>query len=541
MKKNEYIKIFIATVLTIITMVYSINICIPMVFTRAITLEQRTKNFLFITILICYIVFVFVMWNFIISIIQKLYKKDTNTKRYLKHFGIYLSIMSIFLLLIWPGHWVWDEIFIIENISSCNIFQWQSVITQIYYGVILLLIPLPVAITIIQIILISMILAYIQTRIELTYNNKWLNVILYILFLLPSIIINNLYIIRLTMYSYTMLLLFAILLFDNINKKELSIYKTILLIFLSTLIVLWRSEGIVFLVFIPIMLMITYKNLRRPVLAVLICAILLFNSYIYKNAIKKYEDPLYDLVIYINPLSMMLQEDLNGDIEEALANIDTVFSIEELKKYPSYEEIPAHWKGNVFRPDCEKNANKVLSNFIKIIINNPISFIKARTKTMIASSGMDLKAHNEVRSRFLGVISFNEDSWQVKGFQEAYKCVNPINSKIKVAVETFLMGATAEDSVKSTPIRVIFWNFIPVLIIVLLIFVIKLVKRQWLMSIMCIAILIQACTIFLTAPASYFMYYFPEYICGIFIICINSFEYLKIKKEKKNDRIFKEK
>ena len=480
------------------------------------------------------------MWNIVINIAQKLYRKDINTKKYLKYFGIYFTIMIVFLLLIWPGHWVWDEIFIIENTSNCNVFQWQSVITQIYYGVILLLIPHPVAITIIQIILISMIIAYIQTRTELTYNNKWLNLILYGVFLFPSIIINNLYVIRLTIYSYIMLLLASILIFDKINKEEISIAKAILLIILSTLIILWRSEGIIFLVFIPIMLLITYKKLRKPIFATLICAILILNSYIYKSALKKYEDPMYNLVIYINPLSIMLQQPLNGDVEEALANLDKVFSIEEIKKYPSYQEIVAYWEGNAIRENYKENADKVMRNVVKIILNNPISFISARLKTFIASSGMDFTANNEVDSRFLNLILFNEDSWQVKQIQNEYAGFTPINPKLKTGVETFLMGVIkqSENNIQITPIKVIFWNFLPILIIISILLIIKFIKKQWLIFTLCLSILAQAGIVFLTAPASYFMYYFPEYITGILIISICVFEYIK---GVKNDRIFKEK
>lgn len=531
MKNKEYIKIGISAILTIITLIYSINICLPIVFKNATTLEQRTHTFLFITTLVCFILFIFTIWNIVINIIQKLYKKDISTKKYLKHFGIYFIIMMIFLLLMWPGHWVWDEIFIIDNTSNCNVFQWQSVITQIYYGVILLIIPHPVAITIIQIVLISMILAYIQTRIELTYNNKCLNIILYILFLLPSIIINNLYVIRLTIYSYIMLLLASILIFDKINKQEISIAKAIFLIILSTLIILWRSEGVIFLVFIPIMLIITYKKLRKPIFATLICAILVLNTYIYKSALKKYEDPMYNLVIYINPLSIMLQQPLNGDIEEALANIDKVLSIEEIKKYPSYQEILAHWEGKVFRDNYKENADKVMKNVAKVILNNPVSFVKARLKTMLASSGMDNTAYNEVDSRFLNVILFNSDSWQVKNIQNEFVGFSPINPKLKVDIEIFLMGVIKpqENSIQGTPIRVIFWNFIPIFIIVSIILVIKLIKKQWLLFTLCLSILAQSGIIFLTAPASYFMYYFPEYITGIFIIFICIVEYKKEK------------
>lgn len=540
MKNKEYIKAGISAILTIITLIYSVNICLPIVFKNATTLEQRTHTFLFITTLVCFIIFIFTMWNIVINIAQKLYRKDINTKKYLKYFGIYFTIMIVFLLLIWPGHWVWDEIFIIENTSNCNVFQWQSVITQIYYGVILLLIPHPVAITIIQIILISMIIAYIQTRTELTYNNKWLNLILYGVFLFPSIIINNLYVIRLTIYSYIMLLLASILIFDKINKEEISIAKAILLIILSTLIILWRSEGIIFLVFIPIMLLITYKKLRKPIFATLICAILILNSYIYKSALKKYEDPMYNLVIYINPLSIMLQQPLNGDVEEALANLDKVFSIEEIKKYPSYQEIVAYWEGNAIRENYKENADKVMRNVVKIILNNPISFISARLKTFIASSGMDFTANNEVDSRFLNLILFNEDSWQVKQIQNEYAGFTPINPKLKTGVETFLMGVIkqSENNIQITPIKVIFWNFLPILIIISILLIIKFIKKQWLIFTLCLSILAQAGIVFLTAPASYFMYYFPEYITGILIISICVFEYIK---GVKNDRIFKEK
>lgn len=487
--------------------------------------------------MVAFVIFLYGIYYGITTFAVKLYRKDKESIKFLKHFAIYFAIMLVFLAIIWPGHWVWDEMFVIDYTQEYKVFMWQSVLTQIYYGIALLIFPSVISIVILQIILISLVIAYIQTKIEAIYKNKWYNIILYILFLLPAVITNNLYILRLPMYSYSMLLFFAILLFDYISKKEINLNKAFLLYILSSIMILWRSEGIIFLVFIPIMLALTYPRLRNTLKIIAICAVLILSYMGFNKIFEENEDKSYGLLVYVNPLSNMLQEDLNVD-EEDIAKINKVMDIEKIKANPSYTETPAYWAGELFTKDYEENLDGLTSAYAKIVLKNPISFIRARLKTFIATSGMDKDVIPQVSNRFLYNLSGVEPNEYVNEFCAKNSYMNTIFKSLKLNVESFLNGENAITKQQNQFVKILFWNFIPVLILVLIIGIKNIISKKWLIVFMCITLLAKAGVVFLTAPASYFMYYFPEYIIGFLIISVEIFEK---RRKKDNVRITKEK
>lgn len=231
MKKKVVIKQIINIILTIISTIVAFSICEPIVFNQ-MSMVDKIHNKLFVIIAISFVITTYLIWHFIIVLITKLKSRDELARKFVKHFLIYFVSMIIFLMIIWPGHFVWDEMHVINYTQEYTIFMWQSVITQIYYAIALLIYPSVISIVVLQILVISLVVAFIQAKIERFYKNKWFNVIIYLLFLLPAIIINNLYILRLPIYSYIILLFFAILLFDNKEKKSLTRRENISIIYI---------------------------------------------------------------------------------------------------------------------------------------------------------------------------------------------------------------------------------------------------------------------------------------------------------------------
>lgn len=236
----------------------------------------------------------------------------------------------------------------------------------------------------------------------------------------------------------------------------------------------------------------------------------------------------------------MLQEDINVT-DKDLEAIDKVMDIELIKQNPSYTETPSYWNGRLIRDDYKDNLSNTTKSYIKIILKNPISFIKARFATFFASSGMDGKVIPQVENRFLNHIAGKENNNFIEEFCSKHNGMKPIFKNLKINIESFLNGENVRTGEQNQFMKVVFWNFIPVLLIILFIGIMNLFKRNWLVAIMCISLIAKSGLVFLTAPASYFMYYFPEYIIGFLIICITIYENTKNVEVKESDRIVKEK
>ena len=528
--KKVYYKILLSVIISILIIIISNIIIQPRIFNvNGIFNHFKVR----ITINIGLACFVFLGTFFILTFIEKLRNKDKYYKLWLINFCIYFVIMAIFLLLMWPGHWVWDEFWQLRTAVNLEIDTWQSYFTIIYRSICIMLIPFPAGIVIIQITILSTICSWVYTKIYTKYKNKIINFIFFIFMLTPAVIINNLYPLRLTMYSYILLLFMSILLFDWIEGKKLTVYKFLLISFLTFILMIWRSEGIIFLFIEPLLVSLVYKNVNKKILTVVALIILniiiiKFNN-IYLNILtrdaKKNEDT-YSLTIFINPLSEMLQSDLKGkNIDEDLENIDKVLNIEVLKANPSYVEIPSFWNNTdeLIRENWQENLGEFKKSYVKIIINNWQEFLKARIKTFLATSCCyeDNFAHIKGGS---GLLSYYTDpnfsSDEINIFLHNYKFSKPINKDLKINVESFFMGKDFYTQTNNKAFILIFWNVIPILLVVLICFITSIFKKKYIFSLVFIALMTNFIIIFFTAPSNFFMYYVPFYICGTIISLI---------------------
>lgn len=484
-----------------------------------------------------------IFYNYIIRFIKGIKSKKEYCYLLLKNFLIFAIINCVFLLLIWPGHWVWDEITVLNAATRTELNIWQSYITVIYYSLCMMVIPYACGITIIQSLFISFVMSYVTTNLYMIYKKKSVSIALYLVMLIPSVILNNLRPLRLQVYTYILVLLFGIIIFDKIRGRKLTVRRSLVLLVLSALLILWRSEGIIFCIFIPALMLVSYNkkgmNYIKAILMVVLNVIILL---VYNHAIDsmdgwvKQAEQKYGLTMYINPLSQMIQEDLHGkDIEKDLENIDKVLNLEILKKYPSYIEIPAFWnEDNLVRENFAENLSEFKKSYVKILLNNPISFIKARIKTFLATCYYEYN----IGTPSISLVKYYKDSNNRDSFTEdflqKYKFTTAINENVKVNVETFLTGAKLNNQGYNKIILYLFWDVLPVMIICTANIVISFIKKKYEYLCMFLTLMCNGAIIFLTAPANYFMYYFPMYVTGIITsICF----WLQINNKKENNEI----
>jgi hypothetical protein len=65
--------------------------------------------------------------------------------------------MLIFLLLSWPGIWVWDNREMVKMVSTMNISGWHGLYNHYLFAISLMLFPFPTGINIVQILILGII------------------------------------------------------------------------------------------------------------------------------------------------------------------------------------------------------------------------------------------------------------------------------------------------------------------------------------------------------------------------------------------------
>lgn len=473
----------------------------------------------------------------IIIFINRLRSRNVFFKRWLLYSSIYFGVLFVTLLLIYPGHWVWDEFNILETVKTFTPYAWQNYFTNVFYTFCLLIFPSAISIVLIQLGFIALIVGYIATIVRWLVKNKYAPYIFMTVFLLPPILINNFYPLRITLYSYAEILLFAHLLYSYIkNKLKLTPKEMIFISFLIGILAFWRTEGIYYLVLVPVLLIRSglinksnwhdFKTHAILTPSYLILAILGLVTYVSS-------DSRYSITTMINPLSVMIHEPLRGaKIEEKLADMNKSIDLDILRRYPSYTEIPSYWNG-LLRPEYSANMKDFRSAYIYIVVHNPDYFLEARTKTFLASSGLT-KEYPPVLP--VGLLGRNDqlsggERLVAERFEAANKFTKPINPELKQSVTTLLLGI--DKGGKLTGIGHAFWNLIIPILLLLGVFVHALIKRRTFWVVACIFILLRVPIIFITAPASYFMYYLPVYISGFTITILYLLFYYRKPRVKK--------
>lgn len=487
-----------------------------------------------------FFIFLWVTSYAVIHFINMIRQKDEFYRRWLKYSLIYAIIILVVFLLIYPGHWVWDEFNILAVVREYVPYAWQNYFTNIFYTFSLYIFPSAISIVVVQILIITSIVGYVATVVRTLTESRIASLIALLIFSLPPILINNFYPLRLTLYSYTEVLLFAYLLNSyHTVKLKLSYRSMTIVSFLVGMLCFWRSEGMYYLILLPVLAcysgLIAKKNWSlyktHALLAPSYVVIIVLGLITYLTS-----DSRYSITATINPLSVMIQKPLRGEnIAKKLDDISAVIDLDVLRRYPSYSEIPSYWNG-ALRPDFSNHLKSFNSAYLYIIIHNPDSFFAARTKTFLATNGAYEPYPPVLPIGLLGRDNELTPSEQavVTKFENDNVLTRPINAAVKKTVTRALLGIDQHD--KLTPLGHLTWNLvIPLLLLTAtLLFAVK--RRQWFWAIASLLILLRFPIIFFTAPASYFMYYLPLYMSGFTVaLCYFSMNSLR----RKNKRVAK--
>lgn len=520
---RKYRNILYALLATIIVGLPLVFINSRIAFTRP---TNPTWHEISIILKISYL-FVFFISTYLLIVFFKAWKTGARLYRqWLSYFLVYFGIMLVLFIVLYPGHWIGDEFNILQSVKIFEPFAWQHYFTNIFYTYSLLTIPTGPAIVFFQITIISVIVGYLLARIKELSKNKRAPTIAFCVFLLPPVIINNFYPLRLTLYSYfSVLLLFEIF---RIHQKKYRVKQPLSYIigvsFLITILSFWRTEGILYLLFLPYL---AYKlnffrikpfslSLRGALSLMVCCIIVLTGYFISRNTyyIK------YDITVFANPLSQMLQEPLRGsEIKQKLAIIDKVVNIEMFKKHPSATEIPAFWlPGGVRESTYAQYLLEAKKAFAYVVAYNPDLFLKAKIKTFLSANGWSGSPPPQTEG-LLAFETLTDPLYKrmVNTFHSNNIASGTINKPLKQFVTRTLLF---QHNNRMHWLGYPFWSIIIPILILASLSVYRLRKKQYLVALLGGLLLVSATLIFLSAPANYFMYYLPIYLNAYFMLIV---------------------
>lgn len=509
--KNNCVSIIITAIIYLITLVASTTY-----FRYRFILENKIVSFICVEIL--YLTILYIGIKNIINIVKN-FKKY---KRFVIIFLIYFVINMILLLLVWPGVWRWDELHVALSLEYYVFTGWQHVLTSLYYILALRFIPLHVNIIIMQVVAISLIVSYVVNYLYdiVKIKGKKKYIICLIPFLLPAVLINNLYPLRCILYSY-LILLFIFKAISIIKNKNMSYYEAVLFGLLVGLLSTWRSEGIFFNVVILIYSLYFLFKVKKEIIKI---ALLLSISYITflgiyminSRAMSAYGDMSYKLTASIEISAELIRHaNKYEENEYYLDQMDRVVDVDLILNSGETGSV-LYWNGAVRDGFSKDDFDAYNSAYIYLLKKYPDVFAKQRIHEFNITQGLIKNESNTVGDT---TTVFSEDIEIVKSF---YKnpLSKPFNNKLRTKVISLFEGRNYNDYYKTNNLYPIIHNLYLPIVLSVIVCLILLIKKQVLISFIYAVSLMKAALVFLTAPSGYFMYYFSDYLLGAISIIL---------------------
>ena len=449
--------------------------------------------------------FYLMLWQIIID---KNRKNNTITRIIISAFPYLIVMIGISAIKLRGGYLSNDETLIYQNAVTLTHYTWFYYITTYYYIISLMLIPHMYAPIFIKLIIEYLVTGYVILRVSDYYRSKsqddfiskpvriGYGSLIMLLFILYPVIAYTTSAHRLPIYFLLYLFLIVMLLFDRLEKVTLTLPKTFFLLFLGSVLTQWRTEGIYLAVLVPILMFMSYENirlnsehtinLRKPKSAILliICSL------------------LFQYIISI-PQNGLIAKEMGAAADD------------RMKPFYAYTITNMYRNGL----DLDKNANDlaIVDKYISLdslkVINDHYGDINYEDVLILYQPG------------FVGV---REEA----GVTEYFDFVNALKRIFKNNPQVLVRTRIGAFNYAALPYHITFTGsdphslaafavsiiktvsynlFIP-LIIVLFLCLYSLARGRWFSFFVMGGLLAHWFIVFVLAPASYFKYYFPIYI-----------------------------
>ena len=454
--------------------------------------------------IICKALTLVVLFFFYLAIylvfIDKNRSKFTLTRALKAAFPYFLLMIVIAVFKLRGGFLSNDEVNIYANAETLTHYTWFYYITTYYYIISMMLIPHMYAPVFLKMLIEYIIVGYVYVRANDYFNSKAdtplfgkIKIISYggitfLLFILYPILAYTTSAHRLPIYFLFYLLMICCLLFDGLMHYSLTPLKGFFLLLLGAVLTQWRTEGIYLVILLPLLMFLTYENIRHLKPAATVIVIYLLLQYVVsipQNGLVASEmgaaaddrmKPFYAYTItnmYRNGLDFDKNHEDLAIVDKYLA-LDAIEAINDYYGDINYEDVLILFNNGYYGVREEATITDYF-NFTaalkRIFKNNPEVFVRTRINAFKYAA---LPYHIELPSEGINISSGK---------------------------------ALVISSIKT----VLYNLFIP-LIIAIVLCLYSLFRKRFFSFFLFGGILCHWFIVFVLAPASYFKYYFPVYI-----------------------------
>ncbi|MBD5545429.1 MAG: hypothetical protein HDR01_14610 [Lachnospiraceae bacterium] len=453
----------------------------------------------------CYIITKILVFGFIYGFLSFLLYARKRKTLWIP-FVLFLLVYLAGLFVTYPGYYMNDDPIIFAYATRYYPVYWHHYLTSLFYMTGMSLFPASCGPVLLSDILYAMVYSYVVHEGYKLFQgrNRWL---LGLLGIFPFVLLGALMCFRPAVYSSFFLFYVMMLIFHRKKGCQLDNKKLLLLAFLTALLSLWRSEGILLLLFAPVLLAFAYRKPSKKRLGVFfIASILCFLILKLPQSVgeDKYYGSDYLIISTTRPLSVIVHreqtyEGAGEDIENISRITEYGYLHNDSLSCSAYNRYNSdHNEGRYTQTGADKETQKAyLKSAVRLILHNLDLYIGERIQLFLVTNGfyqydtsmvLDLKP--------VVATDFHlYDHDKAYGFEmlEAFKRID-WEGNDSYAMFLFRFGGEA---------------YIPMLILAMGILIIALVRKKWFYVVLLLSLFAREAVIFLTAPASFIQYSYP--------------------------------
>ena len=470
--------------------------------------------------------FFFGLLEFLFFAVQK--------KKLLFAFLFLIFIYAIGLYLTYPGYYMSDDPIIFAYATRYYPVYWHNYLTSLYYMTSMSLFQSSCAPVLLNDILCALAYSYLfyQTKQHFSTLLSYFSLFLGIL---PFTLLGSLMCFRPALYAPFFLFFFSYLFFEKKANANFTWQKMILLSFLTAVLSFWRSEGILLLLFSPILLWITYKKAEKKqryaklLFVGFLCFFFLIIKLPQSIGEKAYYGKDYLIISTTRPLSVIVHreqtyEGAAEDLENISAITDFGYLHNDSLSCSAYNRYNSdHNEGKFTQTGASLEAQSAyLKSAFRLILHNLDLFFGERIQLFCVTNGF-FNYDTDLVLNLKPVVTTNFHLYEADrayGFEllEAYKRI-PLYSVDGYASFLFKYGGEA---------------YIPILFILLFALCFALYKKNWFFVFLFVSLILREAIIFLSAPASFIQYSYPTMYVTVamtFLLILESMNQNKTKSE----------
>lgn len=417
-------------------------------------------------------------------------------------------------------------------------FPWQHILTGIYQDVLLQFLPFPGGLILLQNGIIALCVAYCVTKLEVAFSlkhlsNPLLDILLKLLpFLLPPVLMYQFSGYRMGLYVYLDLTMLVMLLCAGKNDSPWSWGKVLLFSFLSVIVTVWRTEALVYIPGLVLLLAL----IRRDTLTWAkkgLCVLLILCGFVGLNQWQSQElgDANYQIASLMRPcVELVRAADPTRDAQE-LSAIDSVVILEVIYSHPSENGENLYWFGDCVRDYPPEAYGDFLKAMVKLSLKYPKVVFLERWNLFLEGSGITGASVDNIETARFFDEDYTSGAKTVTIFKGwfAYK---PIFKGARKQTIYWINGLTSGG--QPTIAYRLIWNAIIPELILALVWFRLLIQKKWYPWLLCSMVLAKLGIVFLTQPSRWLMYVLPFYLLGYAYLTFRPWIYYSGKKGKTN-------